>query len=64
MDGRRDTPDWVICVYCRTIYAPSLLGAIRCPKCGDSRWEPSAIPDGEEPLDSPLAALALQAVAP
>jgi hypothetical protein len=59
MDGRRDTPDWVVCTQCRRIYAPSLVGAVACPKCGDARWEPSAIPDGEEPLESPLAALAL-----
>jgi hypothetical protein len=56
MDRRRDTPDWVICTACRTIYAPSLFWAVECPKCGDPRWEPSAIPDGEEPLESPLAA--------
>jgi hypothetical protein len=58
MDGRRDTPDWVVCIHCRAIYAPTLVGAVECPKCGDPRWEPSAIPDGEEPLASPLAALA------
>jgi hypothetical protein len=62
MIGRRDTrdrPDWVICAWCRTVYAPRLTGTIVCPKCGDSRWEPSAIPDGEKPLEPPLAAVAL-----
>jgi hypothetical protein len=44
---------------CRTVYAPTLVGAIECPHCGDPRWEPSAIPDAEEPLESPLAAWAL-----
>jgi hypothetical protein len=44
---------------CRAIYAPALVGVVACPKCGDPRWEPSAIPDGEEPLESPLAAMAL-----
>jgi hypothetical protein len=58
MNGRRDTPDWVICLWCRTIYAPSLLGRIVCPRCGDSRWDISAIPDGDEPLEPPLAAMA------
>jgi hypothetical protein len=46
-------------MWCRTIYAPTLVGTVKCPKCGDSRWEPSAIPDGEKPLESPLQALAL-----
>ena len=61
MSGRRDRqdmPDWVICLWCRAVYAPTLVKAVVCPKCGDSRWEPSAIPDGEEPLESPLAAMA------
>jgi hypothetical protein len=44
---------------CRMVYAPTLVGAIVCPRCGTPRWEPSAIPDGDEPLESPLAALAL-----
>jgi uncharacterized Zn finger protein (UPF0148 family) len=62
MIGRRDTrdrPDWVVCAWCRTVYAPRLTGTIVCPKCGDSRWEPSAIPDGEKPLEPPLAAVAV-----
>ena len=57
MSGRRDNrdrPDWVICMWCRTVYAPTLVGTIACPKCGDPRWEPSAIPDGEEPLEPPV----------
>jgi hypothetical protein len=52
----RERPDWVMCLLCRTVYAPVHVGAIACPNCGDPRWEPSAIPDGEEPLESPLAA--------
>ena len=61
MNGRRDTPDWVVCATCRTIYAPALIGDAVCPKCGDPHWEHSAIPDGEEPLESPLAALLVTA---
>jgi hypothetical protein len=56
---RRDIPDWVICMWCRAVYAPTLVREVRCPHCGDPRWEPSAIPDGEEPLESFLATLAL-----
>jgi hypothetical protein len=62
MSGSEDIagrPDWVICFWCRAVYAPVLAGAIACPKCGDPRWERSAIPDGDEPLDSPLGALAI-----
>jgi hypothetical protein len=58
MDGRpetQQTPDWVICATCRAIYAPALVGAVACPKCGDRHWVPSAIPDGDEPLGLPLA---------
>jgi hypothetical protein len=58
-DGRRETPDWVICLPCRTIYAPALIGADRCPRCGDDRWEPSAIPDADERPTSPLVSLDL-----
>jgi hypothetical protein len=61
MDGRRETPDWVVCATCRTIYAPALVGNATCPKCGDPHWEPSAIPDGEEPLEAPLKALLMVA---
>jgi hypothetical protein len=59
MNGRRHTPDWVVCIRCRTIYAPALFGLVECPKCGDPGWEPAAIPDGDEPLESPLDALKL-----
>jgi hypothetical protein len=45
----------VICATCRAIYAPALVGAVACPKCGDRHWVPSAIPDGDEPLGLPLA---------
>jgi hypothetical protein len=61
MDGRRETPDWVVCATCRTIYAPALVGNATCPKCSDPHWEPSAIPDGEEPLESPVKALLMVA---
>jgi hypothetical protein len=54
MNGRRERPDWVICRSCRAVYAPELVGAVACPRCGEKRWEPSAIPDGDEPLEPPL----------
>jgi hypothetical protein len=42
---------------CRAVYAPRLVGVIVCPNCADPRWEPSAIPDGDEPLEPPLRGL-------
>jgi hypothetical protein len=44
---------------CRTIYAPALVGGVACPKCADPRWEPSAIPNSDDPLSLALTALAL-----
>jgi hypothetical protein len=58
VSGRRQTPDWIICFACRTVYAPALVGTVVCPKCGDPRWEPSAIPDDDQSLESPMIALA------
>jgi hypothetical protein len=47
-------PDWVRCASCWTVYAPALLPAPGCPKCGSAEWLHAAIPDGEEPLRPPV----------
>jgi hypothetical protein len=60
-DGRRTTPDWVVCAVCRAVYAPSLVATVACPKCGSPEWLPSAIPDGDKPLEPPIGLVSAQA---
>jgi hypothetical protein len=48
MEEERDGPDWVVCLWCRTLWAPTLLGAA-CPNCSGESWV-LAIP--AEPLES------------